>query len=98
MNNKEFLNEIPESWGKIKLKNLVSLKITDGPHETPDLIDEGIPFISAEAIKNNTIDFTKKRGFISEELHKKYSLKCSPRKNDILIIKSGATTGNSSIV
>lgn len=73
MNNKEFLNEIPESWGKIKLKNLVSLKITDGPHETPDLIDEGIPFISAEAIKNNTIDFTKK-----EDLFQKSSIRNIP--------------------
>lgn len=85
---------LPNSWAILKMKQIVSAKITDGPHETPELIDEGIPFISAEAIKNDRINFDLKRGYISEELHKEYSKKCKPQRNDIFIIKSGATTGN----
>ena len=90
----EWLGKIPEHWEVKRVKQIVSQKITDGPHETPELVDFGIPFISAEAIKENRIAFDKKRGFITQELHELYSKKCKPKRNDIFIIKSGATTGN----
>ncbi|OGW33028.1 MAG: hypothetical protein A2X58_10435 [Nitrospirae bacterium GWC2_56_14] len=89
-----WIGEIPAEWGLTAIKRLVSVKITDGPHETPELDDDGIQFISAEAIKNNQIDFNLRRGFISPELHELYCRKCKPQKNDIFVIKSGATTGN----
>jgi len=89
-----WIGEIPDEWQQTAIKRLVSTKITDGPHETPELDDDGIQFISAEAIKNNQIDFTLRRGFISRELHEQYCRKCKPQRNDIFIIKSGATTGN----
>jgi type I restriction enzyme S subunit len=85
---------IPQAWRMQRIKDIVKTKITDGPHETPQLEESGIPFISAEAIKGDKIDFNKKRGFISQELHEIYSKKCKPQKFDIFIIKSGATTGN----
>jgi type I restriction enzyme S subunit len=85
---------IPQAWRMQRIKGIVKTKITDGPHETPQLEESGIPFISAEAIKADKIDFNKKRGFISQELHEIYSKKCKPQKFDIFIIKSGATTGN----
>lgn len=94
----ELISEIPESWSVMDLKHVVSTKITDGPHETPELLDEGIPFISAEAIKKDKIDFSKMRGFISQENHKIYCLKSKPKKEDVFLIKSGATTGNVAIV
>jgi len=90
----ELFGEIPQAWRMHRIKGIVKTKITDGPHETPQLDESGIPFISAEAIKANKIDFNKKRGFISQELHEIYSKKCKPQKFDIFIIKSGATTGN----
>ena len=90
----EWLGQIPINWRVIAIKRIVSTKITDGPHETPELTDEGIQFISAEAIKNNQIDFESRRGFISRELHEQYCHKCKPKKKDIFIVKSGATTGN----
>ena len=45
------------------------MPITDGPHETPILYDEGVPFVSAEAVScgNGKIDFSHIRGFISED-------------------------------
>jgi type I restriction enzyme, S subunit len=90
----EWLGNIPSHWGFVAIKRIVATKITDGPHETPELADEGIPFISAEAIKKNKIDFGLRRGNISRELHEQYCRKCNPQRNDIFIIKSGATTGN----
>jgi type I restriction enzyme S subunit len=89
-----WIGEMPAEWRLTAIKRLVSTKITDGPHETPELAQDGVPFISAEAIKNNQIDFNLRRGFISPELHEQYSRKCTPQKGDIFVIKSGATTGN----
>jgi type I restriction enzyme S subunit len=94
----QLIEKIPESWNAMKLKHIVSRKITDGPHETPEFIDEGVLFISAEAIKKDKIDFSKMRGYITKQVHKIYCAKCKPRKDDIFLVKSGATTGNVAIV
>jgi type I restriction enzyme S subunit len=94
----EWLGDIPEHWSILPIKYTLSTPVTDGPHETPKLYSEGIPFISAEAIKKDKIDFSKKRGFISEEEHKRFSLKYKPQRGDVYMIKSGATTGNLAIV
>lgn len=93
-----WFGDIPDGWKIMPLKRIVSIPITDGPHETPEILDEGIPFISAEAVRNNKIDFERKRGYISEDDHKRFSLKYHPERNDIYMIKSGATTGNLAIV
>ena len=89
-----WIGDIPDEWKLKAIKRIVSTKVTDGPHETPDLEDSGVQFISAEAIKNNQIDFNQRRGFISQELHELYCRKCKPQRGDIFVIKSGATTGN----
>lgn len=94
----KWLDMLPAKWKRAPLKHLVAIRITDGPHETPDFVDDGVPFLSAEAVKNNTLDFTKKRGYITRELHEVYSKKCLPQLDDVFMIKSGNTTGNIAIV
>jgi len=89
---------IPNEWEISALKRYLAIPVTDGPHETPEFLDEGVPFISAEAIKDSKIDFDKKRGHITEELNAIYSKKYAPKRNDIYVVKSGATTGNVAIV
>ena len=90
----EWLGEIPVGWEVVPIKFNLSMRVTDGPHETPEFINEGVPFISAEAIKNDRIDFGKKRGNISWEDHHRYSMKYKPKRGDVYMVKSGATTGN----
>lgn len=90
----EWIGEIPCHWEIVPIKYSLLIPLTDGPHETPALVPDGIPFISAEAIKNDKIDFDKKRGFISVEEHERFSLKYKPQMGDVYMIKSGATTGN----
>ena len=80
----EWIGEIPEHWDRIRIKSLVAIKVTDGPHETPQWIENGVPFISAEAIKGNKIDLDFKRGYISTEQHLEYCKKSKVLKNDIL--------------
>ena len=94
----EWLGEVPEGWEVAPLKHIVSTPITDGPHETPTFYDEGIPFVSAEAVSSGFVDFTKIRGFISVEDNRKFSEKYKPARNDIYMVKSGATTGVTAIV
>jgi len=94
----EWLSDMPEHWDALPLKRIVAVPVTDGPHETPEILDDGIPFVSAESIRNNRIDFERKRGFISVEDHCRYSKKYKPKRDDIFMIKSGATTGNLAIV
>ena len=89
----EWIDKIPSTWALLHLKNCVSTKITDGPHATPIFIDGGVPFLSAEAVQDGCLNFSAKRGYISEADDKIYSLKCKPKKHDIFIVKSGSTTG-----
>ncbi len=89
----EWLDEYPAHWTGLPLKRWVATKITDGPHETPEFVTEGVDFISAEAVSDRRIDFDKRRGYISPELHAYYCRKCKPVRHDLLLCKSGATTG-----
>lgn len=94
----EWLGAIAECWNVSPLKYLVSTPITDGPHETPEIFDVGVPFVSAEAVSGGRINFDKIRGCISEEDHKRFSRKYKPQLGDIYLIKSGATTGRVAMV
>lgn len=92
------IDKIPIGWKFQKTLGILSMPITDGPHITPILISDGIPFISADAIKDGKIDFSRKRGDISEEDYLEFSKKYIPKLHDIYMIKSGATTGRVGIV
>lgn len=94
----EWLGEVPAHWNPVRLKHIVAIKICDGPHETPNFVENGIPFLSAESIKGNKIDLNYKRGYITEEQHLEYSKKSKVKKGDILFCKSGSTTGKSALV
>lgn len=70
-NTPEF-DQIPDSWSFRALKHIVATPITDGPHETPEFLDEGVLFISAEAVSKGEINFSKAR-FIAHDEHRRYS-------------------------
>ena len=96
----EWIGDMPEHWETNRILYLLEQPITDGPHTTPEMQDIGIPFVSAEAVScgNGKIDFDHIWGYISEEFYKKCCRKYIPQRNDIYMIKSGATTGRVAIV
>lgn len=94
----DWLGDIAAHWGVRAIKHLVSTPVTDGPHSTPEIFDEGIPFVSAEAINHGRINFGKIRGYITQEDHKLFSKKYKPARGDIYLVKSGATTGRVAMV
>ncbi|MEO8746674.1 MAG: restriction endonuclease subunit S [Rhodanobacter sp.] len=93
-----WLGDVPAHWAVRSLKSIVSTPITDGPHETPQFLDDGVPFVSAEAVSGGTINFEKIRAYISLEDDERYSKKYRPEIHDIYMVKSGATTGVTAMV
>ena len=85
----KWIEKISENWELMPLKHMLETPVTDGPHETPEFIDEGIPFLSVDSIKDKKLDFTNTR-YISEQDHIRYSLKCKPRKYDLLLGKAAS--------
>jgi type I restriction enzyme, S subunit len=85
----EWIGDIPSHWWRSKLKYCLKKKITDGPHETPIFIDEGVPFLSVDGIQNGELVFEGCR-FISFEEHSRYSQKCSIEKGDLLMGKAAS--------
>lgn len=94
----EWLGEIPEPWATPKLLNVLREKICDGPHETPNYTEEGIPFVSIDSLnESKDINFSVVKRFISQEDYELYSKKTRIEEGDILFSKA-ATIGKTAIV
>lgn len=76
-----------------KLIEMLCQSVTDGPHTTPKLVSEGIPFISATAIHEGRIHFEDAQGFITKEFDDECAKKYKPKRDDVYMVKSGSTTG-----
>lgn len=86
----EWLGEIPAHWEVRRLKNLIDVPITDGPHESPEFLPEGVPFLSVDGIQDGELVFEGCR-HVSEEDHAKYRRKVAPRRDDVLFGKAAST-------
>jgi type I restriction enzyme S subunit len=78
------------------LRWLLSEAIADGPHETPEFVDNGVPFLSVDSIVDSRIRFDGCR-MIGEEDHVRYCRKLMPRYGDVLITKA-ASVGKVALV
>ena len=96
--NIQWINEIPKHWSEKKILHITSMPVIDGPHVSPTLYNDGIPYISADAIENGKINFDRKRGYISKEYSEECNKRYKPKENDILVVKLGASTGKMAIV
>jgi len=85
----EWIGEIPEGWEVNKIKFLLEKPIVDGPHETPEFIEKGFPFLSVDSIQDGKLVFENCR-YISEKDHVRFKTKCNPKKDDILMGKAAS--------
>ena len=92
--NAKFENGIPEGWKVERLSNYC--KITDGTHDTPLQVEEGIPLVTGKAVKKGEIDFSIPYN-ISIEDHEKIKKRSGLKTGDILCSNIG-TVGNSCLV
>ena len=81
--------DIPESWTWCRLGDVIH-KITDGTHQTPRYVSQGIPFLSVQNISSGYLSFDHCK-FVSEEEHKLLYARCNPEYGDILLSKVGTT-------
>lgn len=93
-----WVDKIPSNWTKMKIHYIIDMPVIDGPHVSPELVGEGVDYISANAIVDGKIDFNKRRGYITREYSNECRKRYSPQKNDILVVKLGASTGKMAMV
>ena len=94
----EWIGQIPKEWDCAALLRSLKGRITDGPHETPVLQENGIPFISVDSLNDtDRVDLSFVKKFISKELYKEYQKKANLEEGDILFSKA-ATIGKTAIV
>ena len=100
LSTKEWIGQIPSEWGCGALLTQLRSKITDGPHETPSLVDEneGIPFVSVDSVNSTkNLDFSVVKKYISEADYLEYSKKARLEIGDVLFTKA-ASIGKTAIV
>ncbi len=85
-----WLGGIPSQWKALSLRHLLAQPVSDGPHETPEFIDSGIPFLSVDGIQDGELVFESCR-YISEHDHARFSKKAKPRFGDVLMGKAAST-------
>lgn len=82
-------------WQTVQLKDVCE-KITDGSHNPPPKQTTGIPMLSGQNIKNDTINFDDFR-FISQKDYEREAKRAPISKNDVLLTIVG-TIGQSAVV
>ncbi|MCX6750270.1 MAG: restriction endonuclease subunit S, partial [Candidatus Pacearchaeota archaeon] len=88
--------QLPKDWNIHKIKFLLSRPVTDGPHETPEFIEEGVPFLSVDSIQDGKLIFENCR-YISKEDFTRFKVKCKPQRDDVFLGKA-ASIGKIAIV
>lgn len=85
----DWLGEVPEHWEVLTLRRVIS-RAVDGPHHSPNYLDNGVPFLSARNIKSDrwSLDDVK---YISEEDYAEFSRRVVPEVGDVLYTKGGTT-------
>ncbi len=88
--------EIPENWLWCRLGEICT-KITDGFHNTPPKVSEGIPYIAATQVKSDKIDW-ENCNYVDEKYHRELFIKAYPQKGELLVVNIGAGCGTPAII
>lgn len=84
--------KIPKHWEIKRLKYICSY-ITDGSHFSPDTVDDGLPYITAADVHGEGLDYENAKKISEYDFKQLQRAGCRPIKNDVLLVKDGATTG-----
>lgn len=88
----DWLGEIPSDWSVVKLKYALS-EIKDGTHFSPDTCDEGYAYVTATDVRGVGIDYASTKKVNESNFLKLRQTGCEIFKDDVLLVKDGATTG-----
>lgn len=87
-----WFGKIPAHWEVKKLKYICSY-ITDGSHFSPETVDEGYPYITAADVRGVGINYDEAKKICEADFRMLQRTGCQPQKDDVLLVKDGATTG-----
>lgn len=90
----EWLGDIPEHWEVKRVKFIGNIKY--GLGEPPEKMDDGLPIIRATDIYRGSIDGSQVQRVNPDKVP--WSRNPELRTGDILVVRSGAYTGDSAIV
>ncbi|MFP4123307.1 MAG: restriction endonuclease subunit S [Coleofasciculus sp.] len=90
----EWLGEIPESWKVQRVKFIGDIKY--GLGEPPEQLEDGLPIIRATDIYRGIIDGSKVQRVNPDKVP--WSRDPELKTGDILVVRSGAYTGDSAII
>jgi len=94
----EWIGEVPEGWKVGHLIQFLRSRISDGPHETPNLFETGIPFISVDDLnEGRNVNLSDVHRFISDVDYQRFSKKTILEDGDVLFTKA-ATIGKTAVV
>lgn len=83
---------IPDAWS-IKRFKYIFEHITDGSHVSPETGLDGYPYITAADVHGLGIDYDNAKKISKSDYEVLCKSGCRPHKDDILLVKDGATTG-----
>ena len=63
-------------------------KVTDGTHDTPERLKEGVKFITGKHIRPFKVDYDNS-DYVTEEVHKEIYRRCNPEYGDVLYTNIG---------
>lgn len=87
---------IPETW-KYPILSNITKQITDGTHLTPNYVEQGEVFLSAQNVK--PFNFIPEiHRFVSKKDFDTYRNNRTPEKNDILMARVGAGIGEAAVI
>lgn len=87
--------ENEKGWENDMLKNICT-KITDGTHDTPLKLTEGIRFITGKHIRKGYIDYDNS-DYVDLQTHMEIYKRCNPEFGDVLYTNIGANLGTAAI-
>lgn len=90
-----------ESFGDKLTSNLIQLdkvctKITDGTHDTPKRLKNGVKFITGKHIRPFVIDY-ENSDYVDQNDHEEIYRRCNPTYGDILYTNIGANIGTAAM-
>ena len=84
-----------KGWKVSNLKDVCN-KITDGTHDTPERLSNGVKFITGKHIRPGIIDY-ENSDYVLQDVHNEIYARCNPEFGDVLYTNIGANLGTAAI-
>ena len=90
--------EVPGSWESAEIGD-VSTLVTDGAHQTPTYVEEGVRFLSTQNLRpfRDYFDYADYERHIPPGEHEALTERCKPTDGDLLVSKCG-TIGQTQLI